>query len=141
MASALPGPSHRKTHKIYAEVDCYNSGQLINRGLAIEALEYFCDRFEGQVLDATRPETERTLMCKHGVHCIPNDIGCFVNVLISVTAKIGCQFTMGGKGAKSDCGRVLRRLIDECDTSSTQNKQGGRLSSNYADWRFDPNTR
>ncbi|KAF7558106.1 hypothetical protein G7Z17_g84 [Cylindrodendrum hubeiense] len=140
-SSPKPDPTPPSPNPDTEELDCYNSGQFINRGLAIEALEYFCDRFEGQVLDATRPETERTLMCKRGVHCIPNGNGCFVDVVMSVTVKNGCRFTMGGKGAKSECGRILRRMIDECDTSSTQFKQGGKLSSNCADWRFDPNNR
>ncbi|KAJ4261803.1 hypothetical protein NW757_000075 [Fusarium falciforme] len=139
--SPKPNPEPPSPNPGTEEVDCYNGGQFINRGPAIEALEYFCDRFEGRVLDATRPETERTLMCKHGVHCIPTGKGCFVDVLMSVTVKNGCRFTVGGKGAKSECGRILRRMSDECDTSSTQLKQGGKLSSNCADWRFDPNNR
>ncbi|KAH8729254.1 hypothetical protein BGZ61DRAFT_446051 [Ilyonectria robusta] len=75
----------------------------------------------------TRPETERTLMCNHGVHCIPAGNGCFVNVLASIAAKNWCRFAVGGKGAKSECGRILRRVIDECDTSLTQFKQDGYL--------------
>ncbi|KAK7430733.1 hypothetical protein QQZ08_002777 [Neonectria magnoliae] len=115
--SPTPDPEQPSPNPDTEDLDCYNSGQFINRGLAIEALEYFCDRFEGQVLDATRPETERTLMCKHGAHCIPSSV-CIVDVIMSVTVKNGCRFTMGGKGVKSECGRVLRRMIDECDTSS-----------------------
>jgi hypothetical protein len=71
------------------------------------------------------------------VHCF--FAGCFVNVVMSVTVKNGCRFTMGGNGAREECGRIIRSIIDECDTSSTERKQGGRVSSNCADWRFDPN--
>ncbi|KEY73171.1 hypothetical protein S7711_04137 [Stachybotrys chartarum IBT 7711] len=135
--SPTPDPEPPSPNPDTEEVDCYNSGQFIRRDLAIEALDYFCDRFEGQVLDANRPETERTLQCQHGVHCF--FAGCFVNVVMSVTVKNGCRFTMGGNGAREECGRIIRSIIDECDTSSTERKQGGRVSSNCADWRFDPN--
>jgi hypothetical protein len=124
-------------------VHCYDSGQFINRGLAIEALEYFCDDFEGVVLDASMPNTRRTLSNNgYGVHCIGEHGsigGCFVEVQISVTVKNGCRFQMEGKGANQECGRILRRIIDQCDTTSTEFKQGGTLESNCASWRFDPN--
>lgn len=89
------------------------------------------------MLDALRPGTQRTLTCQHGVHCWA--AGCFVNVVMRVTVKHECRFRMGGNGPREECGRILRRIIDECDTSSTQFKQGGTLSSNCADWSFDPN--
>lgn len=113
----------------------------IHRALAIEALEYFCDRYEGQVLDATEPETERTLECQHGVICTGDGSGCAVDVLMSVTFKIECRFTVSGKGPKSECGRIVRRMIDECDTSDVRFKKGGTMSSNCADWKFDINSR
>ncbi|KFA82003.1 hypothetical protein S40288_07998 [Stachybotrys chartarum IBT 40288] len=98
--SPTPDPEPPSPNPDTEEVDCYNNGQFINRALAIEALDYFCDAFEGQN---------------------------------------GCRFRMGGNGPREECGRILRRIIDECDTSSTQFKQGGTLSSNCADWSFDPN--
>ena len=45
----------------------------------------------------------------------------------------------GGKGANQECGRILRRAIDECDQSSTEFKQGGTIESNCAKWNIDPN--
>ncbi|RWA12354.1 hypothetical protein EKO27_g2735 [Xylaria grammica] len=133
-----PGPN-RDTE----QVSCYDSGQRISRALCIEALEYFCDDYEGVVLDATRPGTRRTLSNNgYGVQCIGEHGsigGCFVLVQISVTVKNDCRFTVGGKGPRAECGRIIRRIIDECDTSSTEWKQGGTLESNCASWRFDPN--
>lgn len=141
--SPPPPPDPPKPRRETEEVHCYDSGQFINRGLAIEALEYFCDDFEGVVLDASQPGTRRTLSNGgYGVHCIGEHGsvgGCFVSVQISVTVKNGCRFKMEGKGANQECGRVLRRIIDQCDTSSTQFKQGGTVESNCASWRFDPN--
>jgi hypothetical protein len=121
-------------------VKCYGiGGAWINRALANEALEYFCDKYEGQVLDATKPETDRTLECQHGVVCTGDGFGCVVDVLMSVTVKNGCRFTVSGKGPKSECGRILKRMIDECGTSDVRYKKGGTMSSNCADWKFDPN--
>ncbi|KAH6603914.1 hypothetical protein Trco_007360 [Trichoderma cornu-damae] len=128
---ARAGPRAAQAESRYRQVHCYNGGQFINRGLAIEVVDCFCDRFQGQ----------RTLPCKHGVHCIPGNVGCLVDVLMSVTVKNGCRFTMEGKGANQDRGRILRLMIDECDTSSTETKQGGTLSRNCADWGFDPSNR
>lgn len=48
------------------------------------------------------------------------DPGLLDTVLISVMAKNGCMFTIVGKRARKGCGRILRRIIDECDTSNTQ---------------------
>ncbi|QKD48531.2 uncharacterized protein FOBCDRAFT_236188 [Fusarium oxysporum Fo47] len=103
--------------------------------------EVKCYGIGGQVLDATKPETERTLECQHGVVCTGDGFGCVVDVLMSVTVKNWCRFTVGGKGLKSECGRILRRMIDECDTSDVRYKKGGTMSSNCADWKFDPNYR
>ncbi|KAM0542646.1 hypothetical protein ACHAPJ_012678 [Fusarium lateritium] len=140
--SPKPDPKPPSPNPKTEEVDCYGlGGAWIHRALAIEALEYFCDKYEGQVLDATKPETERTLECQHGVVCTGDGFGCAVDVLMSVTVKNGCRFTVGGKGLKSECGRILRRMIDECDTSDVRFKKGGTMSSNCADWKFDPNYR
>ncbi|KAI0415555.1 hypothetical protein F5X98DRAFT_376668 [Xylaria grammica] len=126
------------------QVSCYDSGQGISRALCIEALEYFCDDYEGVVLDATRPGTRRTLSNNgYGVQCIGEHRsidGCFVLAQISVTVKNGCRFTVGGKGPRAEYGRITRHIIDECDTSSTEWEQGDTLESNCASWRFDPNT-
>lgn len=139
--SPKPDPKPPSPRPDSEKVNCYDDGVWIHRALAIEALEYFCDKFEGQVLDATKPETERTLQCNHGVVCTGDALGCAVDVLMSVTVKNGCRFTIGNKGSKSECGRILRRMIDECDKSDVRYKQGGTMSSNCADWRFDPNFR
>lgn len=105
----------------------------------IDALNAFCDANEGRVLDASRPGTQRTLNNEpgFGAHC--TTLGCFDLIHISVTVINGCRFTMGGKGANQECGRILRKAIDQCDTSSTEFKQGGTIKSNCAGWRIDPN--
>ncbi|KAI6750545.1 hypothetical protein HG530_014826 [Fusarium avenaceum] len=123
--SPKPDPKPPSPNPKTEEVSCYGiGGAWIHRALAIEALEYFCDKYEGQVLDATKPETERTLECQHGVVCTGDGLGCVVDVLMSVTVKNGCRFTVGGKGSKSECGRILRRMIDECDTGDVSEVPG-----------------
>ncbi|KAM5359510.1 hypothetical protein ACJA88_015111 [Fusarium oxysporum] len=90
-----------------------------------------------ETTSTTKPE--RTLECQHGVVCTGDGFGCVVDVLMSVTVKNGCRFTVSGKGPKSECGRILKRMIDECGTSDVRYKKGGTMSSNCADWKFDPN--
>jgi hypothetical protein len=107
--------------------------------MMIDALNDFCGYYEGIVLDASKPDTLRTLTNEpgFGAHCF--FLGCFDIIKISVTVINGCKFSMGGKGANQECGRILRRAIDECDQSSTDFKQGGTIESNCAQWRIDPN--
>ncbi|KAJ7456121.1 hypothetical protein FB451DRAFT_1183907 [Mycena latifolia] len=38
----------------------------------------------------------------------------------------------------SDCGRLLRRLVDECNTSGEKGKQGGYVIDPCGEWRSDP---
>lgn len=139
-SSPAPPPDPPKPNPDTESVHCYDSGALVTRAMAIDALNAFCDAWVGTVLDASRPGTRRTIDNGDGfgAHCA-GALGCFDTILISVTVKNGCRFTMGGKGANQECGRILRRIIDECDTSSTQHKQGGTVESNCASWRFDPN--
>lgn len=49
-----------------------------------------------------------------------------------------CEFTVDGPSTSDECGRIFRRTIDECDTSSTQWKKGGKVTSNCAVYDFDP---
>jgi hypothetical protein len=95
---------------------------IIDRALAAEALEYFCDRFKGQILNAIKHETKHTLTCSHGLLRTGDGAGCLVDVLMSVALESGCRFT--GKGVRSKFARTLRRCINQYDTSSMQFKYG-----------------
>ena len=106
--------------------------------MMIDAIKSFCDYFEGTEVDASRPDTLRTLNNGdgYGAHCMGDVAGCFVHIFISMTAINGCKWTMEGSGANQECGRILRRAVDECDQSSTEHKQGGTVDSNCANWRI-----
>lgn len=86
------------------------------------------------------PRKRPTIDNGHGssAPCV-RDLGCFDTIFISVTVKNGYRVPMSGKDANQECSRILKRIIDEWDTSTTQHKQGGTIESNCASWRFDPN--
>jgi len=109
--------------------------------MMIDAITSFCDWAQGRVLDASLPNTVRTLSNGDGfgAHCI-FDGWCFDVIKISVTVLNSCRFTVGGSGFDDGlCGGVLRKAVDKCDGKSTEFKQGGRVVGNCAEWRIDPN--
>lgn len=129
-----PDPEPPSPNRDTESVDCYNSGALVGRGDSIKAVNDFCSRFAGVVLDDSRSDGERTLEKTYGGVCA-GALGCFDEVDVSVTVINGCRFKMD----ENECGRILRRPVDECDTSSTRFKQGGTVNGNCALWVFDPN--
>jgi hypothetical protein len=84
--------------------------------MIINAIKAFCDYYEGTVIDASRPNMLRTLTNSdgYGAHCL-GALGCLVHIYISMTAINGCKWKMEGTGANQECGRILRRAVDECD--------------------------
>ncbi|KAM3067387.1 hypothetical protein ACMFMF_009878 [Clarireedia jacksonii] len=125
-----PNPSTEKVH-------CYNSGAVVGRGDMIKAINNFCGKYEGTVLDATVSNTLHTAADWNGAVCVDN--ACFDYISVSVTVTNGCAFTIDGSSPSDQCGRILRRAVDECDQSSTRFKQGGTITSNCATWLIDPN--
>ncbi|KAI1157988.1 glycoside hydrolase superfamily [Nemania serpens] len=116
-------------------------------GDMINAVNDFCGNYEGTVLDASDKDAVHTLSLKYlfseptggsGAECFFIGL-CDVNINLSVTVTNGCRFTIDGGSANDECGRIFRKVIDQCDTSSTQYKQGGTITSNCAVWRIDPN--
>lgn len=61
-------------------------------------------------------------------------------IVVSAKAKDGCRVIIGGSNKGDGCKRVLRRAVDECDTSGENDKQGGTVESDCAFWRIDPNS-
>jgi hypothetical protein len=115
-------------------VHCYNSGAWVDRAQALGAVDsHFCGELRGA------EGSRRTLDALVYVDCL---FGLCTRLRVSVTALSGCRFELDGGGcAGSECGRILRRAIDECNQSSTQWKQGGCVTSNCAEWVFDPDLR
>ncbi|KAJ8070648.1 hypothetical protein OCU04_001019 [Sclerotinia nivalis] len=125
-----PNPSTEKVH-------CYNSGAMVGRGDMMNAINNFCGKYEGTVLDATASNSLHTAADWSGAVCVDNS--CFDYISVSVTVINGCAFTIDGSSPSDQCGRILRRATDECDQSSTRFKQGGTITSNCATWLIDPN--
>ncbi|KAI0865017.1 hypothetical protein F4860DRAFT_527723 [Xylaria cubensis] len=138
-----PNPATESLH-------CYNSGASTDRGSMVDGVTSFCNYFNGRILDATDPNTDHTLTYTlnnidvtggTAAACVFSFgiSGCWEYLTIQVTVINGCRFTIDGPSPTDDCGRIFREAIDKCDTSSTQYKQGGKVTSNCAVWNIDPN--
>jgi hypothetical protein len=65
----------------------------------------------------------------YGVQCV-GKLGCFVNIHISATAINHCKWVLW----IDDCVRILERVVEECDKSSTKFKQGGYVDTDCSKW-------
>ncbi|GIJ86559.1 hypothetical protein Asppvi_005448 [Aspergillus pseudoviridinutans] len=136
--SSPPAPAPPGRNPATESYHCYDSGSWISRAAAIQAIDNFCNTWDGTVLDASQPNTLRTLTSYSYDDCIGDLDACLLQTIVSVTVVNGCGFTMDGPSPDQDCGRILREPIDKCNTASTQFKQGGTVTSNCAEWRIDP---
>ncbi|KAI6091579.1 hypothetical protein F4821DRAFT_226439 [Hypoxylon rubiginosum] len=142
-----PDPTPPSPNPATESLHCYNSGAQTDRGDMISAVNDFCDFYYGTVLDASQQNAQHTLNYYYdysdptggsGLECATIGL-CDVDITLSVTVTNGCRFTIDGPSPSDECGRIFRQAIDRCDTSSTQYKQGGIITSNCATWRIDPN--
>lgn len=140
-----PHPSPPSPDPATESLHCYNSGAQTDRGDMINAVTDFCDQSAGLVLDSSDESALHTLNFKYynsnptggsGAECFFLGL-CEVYITMSLTVTNGCRFTVDGP--HGECGRIFRKAIDQCDTSSTMYKQGGTITSNCAVWRIDPN--
>ncbi|KAI0118066.1 glycosyl hydrolases family 18-domain-containing protein [Hypoxylon sp. NC0597] len=132
-APPSPNPATEKLH-------CFDSGAMTGRGSMIDAVNTFCNQFEGTILDASDANAEHTLtITDHNAGVCLGALGCTEALHLSVTVTNGCRFTIDGPSPDQECGRIFRQAIDKCDTSSTKYKQGGTITSNCAVWDIDPN--
>ncbi|KAI1373409.1 hypothetical protein F4677DRAFT_448485 [Hypoxylon crocopeplum] len=137
-----PNPSTESLH-------CYNGGASTDRGDMIDAVDDFCNFWFGTVLDDSQLNAQHTINGYYGGSDPTGGSGaecfftvgllCDITITLSVTVMNGCRFTIDGPSPSDECGRIFRKAIDKCDTSSTQYKQGGTITSNCAVWRIDPN--
>lgn len=58
-----------------------------------------------------------------------------VNVTLTVENP-DYRFMVDGEGPGSECGRLLRRAVDECDTQGEDMKYGGRVVGESAVWEI-----
>jgi hypothetical protein len=127
--SPSPNPAPPTPRRDTEDRKCYDSGALTGRGDAIKAVENFCEFAGGRTLDDSTLE-------RKSVEGIDSAVGGFVSIVQSVTVRNGCKFDID----RDECRRIMRRILDECDTTSTRFKQGGTVEDNCATWRLDPNT-
>ncbi len=142
--SPSPDPSPPSPDPSTEKKRCYDSGSWVNRYDAINAVDSFCNKPQ----DA---DPAFNNFPHYGGYTVKNNqyieyqqpasltSGWPVNIVISIQALNGCEWTIDGPAPDQECGRILRRILDECDTvSGTARKQGGTLTNNCAVWRFDP---
>ncbi|KAL8895830.1 MAG: hypothetical protein Q9207_007992, partial [Kuettlingeria erythrocarpa] len=124
--------------------ECYDSGSWVNRESAIAALNSFCSRPEdADVKWSAFPHYGGYVMKDNEFveYRAPACLCCDypVNIIISVQALNGCEFEIDGPSPEQECGRIIRQILDKCDTVAGEAaKQGGKVESNCAIWRFDP---
>ncbi|KAG6541493.1 hypothetical protein Mapa_017090 [Marchantia paleacea] len=106
-------------------VTCYNSGRKFTRARIINAINSFCSRYKGQTFANGRKVNER--------YDFPSpETG---HIDISAEAFRGCSFRMD----ENECGRLLRRPTDECNTGGENGKQGGYVQDDCRKFKMDPN--
>lgn len=131
-----PNPSTEDRH-------CYGSGSYVDREDAINNLNSFCSKpADADPAWSHFPHYGGYTVSDNEYieYVAPSSLtsGWPVNVVISLQAINGCEFTIDGPDPDQNCGRILREIIDRCDTSSTRYKKGGTVTDNCAIWRFDP---
>lgn len=143
----VPNPTPPRPNPATESLHCYNIGASTDRADMIDGVNDFCSFFAGYVLDDSDVNAEHTLTFTFngadptggsGAECFFTGV-CDIAIVLTVTVTHECCFTIDGPSTSQDCGRIFREAIDKCDTSSTQYKQGGTVTSNCAIWRIDPN--
>jgi hypothetical protein len=57
-----------------------------------------------------------------------------VKIDSSIKILPGCEWYVD----ENECGRELRKPIDQCNTDGENRKQGGTMKNNCVEWRIDP---
>lgn len=120
-----PDPKTEKLH-------CFNSGSMVTRNMMRAAIGQLCGYYGSKgFLDDSVPGAVNNVTNGngYGVQCV-GTLGCFVNIHISATAINHCKWVLW----IDDCFRILDRVVNECDKSSTKFKQGGYVDSDCSKW-------
>ncbi|KIJ46978.1 hypothetical protein M422DRAFT_249257 [Sphaerobolus stellatus SS14] len=100
------------TKRLGAEVvSCYNFGTRADRAPSTSAIDDFCSHVNGRQVN----NGQSVSMCYN--------YGAFT-ILVSGAAINGCNFMVDG-----NCNRLLRKPLDECNTSGENGKQFSTLTS------------
>ncbi|KAH8823195.1 hypothetical protein DL96DRAFT_1818953 [Flagelloscypha sp. PMI_526] len=136
-ALALPGcttalpESASNLERRSETVSCFNIGTAVSRDFIIPGISAYCEfmrRPENSYFSNGRVDTERVL----GSPSAPG-----ASTLYITAAHInGC----GPWTVDSNCERILYTIMDDCDTDTVTQKQGGVLTDNCGRWTLDPGT-
>ena len=138
-----PNPEPPRPNPDTEKNQCFDGGSWADRADVIEAVKSFCS--SAQDADPKWRHSPHyggyTLKNNEFVRFVePANLesGWPVDIIISIQALNGCEFTIDGPAPNQECGRILRRVIDRCDTVSGEaRKQGGKVTSNCAVWSLD----
>ncbi|KAJ7920187.1 hypothetical protein B0H13DRAFT_2425661 [Mycena leptocephala] len=99
---------------------CHGFGTAADRAPIISVIDGWCGRVIG-----TQVTNGPTVWARY-------DYGTFT-VLVSGEAINGCNFVIDG-----NCNRLLRELVDQCNTGGENGKQGGYETDLCGQWLTDP---
>ncbi|KAJ7579421.1 hypothetical protein C8J56DRAFT_964160 [Mycena floridula] len=110
-STALPASTNSTTPDLVSRgeaVSCYGSGVTVFRAPLIDAIGKFCNAVIGRHFgpNADSYTDSYPIDFSHSVGFQP------ININIELKSVNGCQFIADG-----NCGRLLRRPVDECNTN------------------------
>jgi len=129
-ATAVSTPDKTKE-----QVNCFNCGQSGYRLELRRAMKFFCKGgVDGRFGDILGDDKTLYGGKSLGLAYMASD---YLLVRVIVRLNDDCQLNFNTLGY-DDCNIVYLRLLDECNTESTQGKQGGYMTDNCARWTLDP---
>ncbi|KAF2271257.1 glycoside hydrolase [Westerdykella ornata] len=130
-------PTHTWTQVDHSKdrVRCYNRGQEALRIHMINPVESYCETVlrNGEHISGGWKGAEGRYpfpCCDRSVEVMP------IAVYVQMELKDGCEWTFN----RNECRAEFRKIIDGCDKSGENRKQGGTIEGNCLRWRVDPNT-
>jgi hypothetical protein len=142
-----PEPSPRVGEPRLNKKDCYNSGYGLFHNQMDKLIDKFCGELSNggdRVFDSFARTYHLNFFISAGMFRNVQS----VDVEVSLDIKRGCGWInrdvstngLQGRSASTDlCSRYLHAIVDGCNCSGVDGKQGGVLSNDCYSWRLDPN--
>lgn len=124
VSSPSPDPSPPTPQLDTEKTGCYTSGRDVDGWYLERAVDVFCENKAGEIISNNR------------LIEIAVDGGPWADVTVSVQGLNNCKFTI----EKNDCKRVMMKAAD-CHKPAMLLRVGGKITSNCAVWRVDPNSK
>lgn len=107
---------------------CYDSGDKAKRASMIEAITVACRSVAGGKYNGSYlTPVDNPPMASGKTYMV---------YTTTLEVKDGCEWTVD----EYECGQELRKIVDGCDTSGENSKQGGTMDGNCIKWRIDPDS-